>query len=90
MIREQVISLLERMLQLSPGDIDTSSPFIEFGVDSIVGVRFVNELNQQLHVELKPTVLFDYGSVEKLATFIAEAMRASSGGDRRKRLPWCR
>ena len=74
-VRERVLTLLERMLQLSRGDIDTSSPFIEFGVDSIVGVRFVNELNQQLHVELKATVLFDYGSVEKLATFIAEECR---------------
>ena len=74
-VRERVIALLEQMLQLSPGDLDTSSPFIEFGVDSIVGVRFVNELNQQLHIELKATVLFDYGSVEKLATFIAEECR---------------
>jgi polyketide synthase PksN len=71
-VHERVLTLLERMLQLSRGDIDTSSPFIEFGVDSIVGVRFVNELNQQLQIELKATVLFDYGSVEKLATFIAE------------------
>ncbi len=74
-VRERVLALLERMLQLSGNDIDTSSPFIEFGVDSIVGVRFVNELNQQLHVELKATVLFDYGSVEKLVTFIAEECR---------------
>ena len=74
-VRERVIALLEQMLQLSAGDLDTSSPFIEFGVDSIVGVRFVNELNQQLHIELKATVLFDYGSVEKLATFIAEECR---------------
>jgi polyketide synthase PksN len=74
-IRERVIHLLEQMLQLSPGDLDTSSPFTEFGVDSIVGVRFVNELNQQLRVELKATVLFDYGSVEKLATFITEECR---------------
>ena len=35
----------------------------------------MNELNQQLHIELKATVLFDYGSVEKLATFIAEECR---------------
>ena len=74
-VRDRVITLLEQMLQLSKGDLDTSSPFIEFGLDSIAGVRFVNELNQQLHLELKPTVLFDYGSVEKLSTFVAEECR---------------
>ena len=74
-VRERVITLLEQMLQLSAGDLDISSPFIEFGVDSIVGVRFVNELNRQLRIELKATVLFDYGSVEKLAAFIAEECR---------------
>jgi hypothetical protein len=35
----------------------------------------VNELNKHLQVELKATALFDYGSVEKLATFIAEQCR---------------
>ena len=74
-VRDRVITLLEQMLQLSKGDLDTSSPFIEFGLDSIAGVRFVNELNQRLHLELKPTVLFDYGSVEKLSTFVAEECR---------------
>jgi acyl transferase domain-containing protein/acyl carrier protein len=78
-VRERVLTLLERMLQIPRNDIDTSSPFIEFGVDSIVGVRFVNELNQQLHIELKATVLFDYGSVEKLATFIAEECQPPLG-----------
>jgi polyketide synthase PksN len=71
-VRERVISLLVQMLRLSPGDLDTSSPFTEFGVDSIAGVRFVNGLNEQFRIELKPTILFDYASVEKLANFIAE------------------
>ncbi|MBV9490039.1 MAG: SDR family NAD(P)-dependent oxidoreductase, partial [Verrucomicrobia bacterium] len=84
-IRERVIAILEQLLQLPPGALDPTSPFSEFGMDSIGGVRFINELNRQLRLELKPTVLFDYASAEKLAAFIADRCAPlpgeAAGGD---------
>ncbi|MCC5023870.1 MAG: SDR family NAD(P)-dependent oxidoreductase, partial [Candidatus Synoicihabitans palmerolidicus] len=69
-VQIRVATALERILRLAPGDLDVKSPFSEYGVDSIVGVAFVNELNRVLGIELKPMVLFDHASVERLATFI--------------------
>jgi polyketide synthase PksL len=74
-VRKLVISLIDQILQLPPGVLDTSSAFTEFGIDSIGGVVLINELNRRLGLELKPTVLFDYASVEKLATYINEHCR---------------
>jgi polyketide synthase PksL len=74
-IRKLVISLIDQILQLPPGVLDTSSAFTEFGIDSIGGVVLINELNRRLGLELKPTVLFDYASVERLATYISEQCR---------------
>src|SRR5260221_4633063 len=71
-IRKLVINLIDKLLQLPPGVLDSSSPFTEFGIDSIGGVVLVNELNRRLSLELKPTVLFDYASVEKLTTYISD------------------
>ncbi|HEY1109270.1 MAG TPA: SDR family NAD(P)-dependent oxidoreductase, partial [Opitutaceae bacterium] len=67
----QVCATLEKLLRLSPGDLDPASPFSEYGVDSMAGVAFVNELNRTLGLDLKPMVLFDYTSATKLAGFIA-------------------
>ncbi len=77
-VRQLIISLVEQMLQLPPGVLDTSSPFTEFGIDSIGSVILVNELNRQLKLELKPTILFDYASVEKLTTYISDQCRPGS------------
>ena len=74
-VRKLVISLIDQILQLPAGVLDTSSPFTEFGIDSIGGVVLINEVNRRLGLELKPTVLFDYASVEKLATYISEHCR---------------
>ncbi|MHB8523231.1 MAG: SDR family NAD(P)-dependent oxidoreductase, partial [Limisphaerales bacterium] len=70
-IREAIVKTLGRLLQISPEDLDATSAFTEYGVDSIAGVAFVNQLNRQLGVDLKPMVLFDYASVEKLTAYIA-------------------
>jgi polyketide synthase PksL len=74
-VRELVIRFINQILQLPPGALDTSSPFTEFGIDSIGGVVLINELNRRLGLELKPTVLFDYASVDKLTTYISEQCR---------------
>jgi polyketide synthase PksL len=74
-VRKLVISLIDEILQLPAGVLDTSSPFTEFGIDSIGGVVLINEVNRRLGLELKPTVLFDYASVEKLAAYISEQCR---------------
>lgn len=70
-ILAQVCTTLAKLLRLSPGDLDPTSPFSDYGVDSMAGVAFVNELNRALGLELKPMVLFDYTTAEKLAGFIA-------------------
>ena len=74
-VREAIISLIDQILQLPPGVLDTSSPFTEFGIDSIGGVILINQLNLRLGLELKPTILFDYASVEKLSAYISDQCR---------------
>ena len=44
------------------------------GLDSISGTEFTNTLAQQFEIELPPTLLFDYPTIESMAGFIAETM----------------
>ena len=50
------------------------APFMSAGLDSISGTEFTNTLAQQFEVELPPTLLFDYPTIESMAGFIAETM----------------
>ena len=70
-LRQTAGTILGQLLQIPPRELDHSAAFTEFGMDSIGAVALAKELNRQLGTELKPTILFDYGSIEKLATFLA-------------------
>jgi acyl carrier protein len=63
--------VLARVLRLSAGDLDPAAPFTDFGLDSIGGVAFIGELNRELALDLRPMVLFDHGSVARLAAHLA-------------------
>lgn len=62
---------IHETLAIREDEIDNTRQFSEYGVDSILGVSMVSEINQKLNLQLKTTVLFDYVNVENLATYIA-------------------
>jgi polyketide synthase PksN len=45
--------------------------FADYGVDSIIGVNLVRTLNDMLEIELEPTKLFEYNTVDQLAQYIS-------------------
>jgi acyl carrier protein len=57
-------------IHVSPADIDRSKSFSDYGVDSIVGVKLINTINDEFDVVLRTTVLFDYASIEDLARYL--------------------
>ena len=80
LVRGMIIRALSESLKVSADVLDSDDAFSNYGVDSISGVRLVQTLNERLGVELTPTDLFDYGSVNRLTGYIlrqfAEAVRA--------------
>lgn len=62
---------IHEALAMNEDEIDNTRQFSEYGVDSILGVSMVSEINQKLNLQLKTTVLFDYVNVESLAAYVA-------------------
>ncbi len=60
-------------------------PFAELGVDSILGVGFIERINAQLGLDLNATLLFERTCLDQLAGFIrehhADAMRPAAAGN---------
>jgi acyl transferase domain-containing protein len=70
-IRAALIQQLAKVLYLNAQDIDATTPFQELGMDSILGVEFINKLNQSLGLGLKAAELYAHPSAESLAAYLA-------------------
>ncbi|MBN7135745.1 hypothetical protein A7A76_13535 [Lysobacter enzymogenes] len=72
-LQAQLRESLAEALFMRAAEIGLDKPFNELGLDSIVGVEWVNALNRQLGCELSATRIYDYPSVRALATYLLAA-----------------
>lgn len=66
-IRERVAEALK----MEEGEIQDDRSFSEYGVDSIIAVELVSQINKACGIVLQTTVLFDYNNVDQLTGYIA-------------------
>ncbi|SFR72228.1 type I polyketide synthase [Anaeromicropila populeti] len=69
-ISEKVVELLSIVLKLDAKYIYKDEVFSDYGVDSIIAVSFIEQLNEQFHISLRTVDFFDYSSVSSLSHFI--------------------
>jgi acyl carrier protein len=57
-------------LKIDPEDVNISTSFESYGIDSITAVRMVGELEEFLDVELPATLLWEYNNIQKLSNYL--------------------
>jgi acyl transferase domain-containing protein/acyl carrier protein/SAM-dependent methyltransferase len=72
LVKNIVMTQLARALKTLPADIDSALPFSDYGVDSIIGVSFVNQVNQELGAKLNSAIIFDYTTADRLTGYIVK------------------
>ena len=77
-IHQVVVEKLSEAIRLHASVIRGDAPLADYGVDSIIGVNFVRTLNEALHIELDPTKLFEYSTVDQLTQYIASLKPAAA------------
>ncbi|WP_234349383.1 beta-ketoacyl synthase N-terminal-like domain-containing protein, partial [Xanthomonas citri] len=65
-IARAVLGALCKVLHLDADEVDLGAAFADYGLDSIVGVEFVDAINAALSLTLETTVIFDHSSVNQL------------------------
>lgn len=75
-IETTIVSSLETILKVSKQEIQTTESFVDYGLDSILGLSFVEQINELLGITLNPTCIFDYSSVERLSAHILSDYQA--------------
>ncbi len=75
--RRSELSLEQYLLILAAGkfemaaeDLDPDMNFLELGADSMMAIQIVRDLETVLKVELYPTLLFEYPSINELAAYL--------------------
>jgi polyketide synthase PksN len=75
-LQVQLVESLAKALYLNSSDIDIDKSFLDLGLDSIVGVEWLNTINKQYKIEIPTSVVYDYPNVEKLALFLYREINA--------------
>ncbi|MFH9613916.1 SDR family NAD(P)-dependent oxidoreductase [Streptomyces pratensis] len=69
-VRDTIFEQLKLSLKIDRTQIAADDAFMDYGVDSIIGVRLIQEINRALGTDLSTTDLFDHGSVNRLTRHI--------------------
>ncbi|MDE1483371.1 aminotransferase class III-fold pyridoxal phosphate-dependent enzyme [Xenorhabdus bovienii] len=69
-VRTAVRECIAAVLRIDLSKIRDNQAFAEYGVDSIIAVNLINQINKQCGLSLNTTVIFDYSTAEKLVSHI--------------------
>ena len=68
-----IVAYLSNLLETDPDNIDTSITFDRYGLDSAAAVGMTGDLEDWLGIEVDPTALYDYPTIESLVAYLAKA-----------------
>lgn len=69
-IIDWLIEKVAKEAKLKPENVSTDTPFVSFGLDSIVIVTLVDDLEHWLNTSLDPTIFWEYPTIEKLSDWL--------------------
>ncbi|MEC2199941.1 phosphopantetheine-binding protein, partial [Bacillus subtilis] len=69
-IEETLVTILKEVLDLD--NVDRKMPFIEMGMDSIVGVEWIQAVNERYQTSLTVNSIYEYPNIHKFAKIFAQ------------------
>jgi acyl transferase domain-containing protein/acyl-CoA synthetase (AMP-forming)/AMP-acid ligase II/shikimate kinase/acyl carrier protein/2-polyprenyl-3-methyl-5-hydroxy-6-metoxy-1,4-benzoquinol methylase len=74
-VKTTIIDHLSKSLKVPVHSIDSSMAFSDYGVDSIIGVSFIQQVNKKLGVSMNSAIIFDYTTADRLTGYIIKTYR---------------
>lgn len=69
-LKDYLLYCIADILDISASDVDFHAHFMDMNADSISAVKLVKMLEQGLGIELYPTLLFEYSTVDSLYEYL--------------------
>jgi acyl transferase domain-containing protein len=77
-VEDLLVKSLAETMDLPPDQIDREAPFSALGMDSVIGVAWVQALDDRYGLGIEVSSLFDYPSVRALAEHLEEQTHSRS------------
>ena len=75
LLSDHVAALVAKVMGLSsPQELDATTGFFQFGMDSLMTVTLQRALSESLGEQLPTSVVFDYPTVEALTGYLASTL----------------
>jgi amino acid adenylation domain-containing protein len=76
-VKPTIVAELSRVLLMSADEVDPRRSFMDLGVDSVLGVELISQINARFGLQIDATKLYDYPSADRLAEFVETQIAAS-------------
>lgn len=76
-LRNWFVGRLSELLGVKQDDVEIDLPFDRYGLDSSAAIGLTGELEELLGVELEPTLLYNYPTVEALVQYLSKQLEES-------------
>ncbi len=74
-LQKELISSMAKALYMKPGSIDINKPFMDMGLDSIVGVEWVNKVNKKYGLSIAATTVYDHSTIVEFSGFLEKELK---------------
>ncbi|ACC81784.1 acyl carrier protein [Nostoc punctiforme] len=73
-VQDWILLYIANLLELETEEIDITVPFSTYGLDSSVAVGLTGDLADWLGLDLDPTLLYDYPTIESLVQYLSSEL----------------
>jgi len=78
-VKHKVLDMVKNVIS-SDDEIETDSPFMEAGMDSLSSVELVSQVAKEFQMALSPALIFDFPTVRAMVDHIVDESKAALGG----------
>ncbi|HXZ02884.1 MAG TPA: acyl carrier protein [Stellaceae bacterium] len=73
-VRDHCVQFLAKTLHADAGTIDPAADFDRLGLDSVMAVALVLDLEEWSGLDLEPSLLFEYPTINELAAYVVQTV----------------
>lgn len=73
-LKKELRASLAKVLDVTEGDLDDDMNFIDMGLDSIIGVEWIHDMNKHFSTSITTTKIYDYSTINKFAEFLGNEL----------------
>jgi polyketide synthase PksN len=77
-IEQELVNSLAGILYMEPAEIDCDSSFVDMGLDSVVGVEWIQLINKRYGLQIASSKLYDYPNIQTFSQFLVNQINRPS------------